>query len=644
MGKLSLQDESRLRRIRDAVFGKQGIGHLSKYVKEHTFLRGKPYSTKGYEFQEAIMDDASYDMVVGKPRQVGMTEMQARLLLAFLATVPDTRAQFIMPHIKRTLHVVKSRYDPIIKQSPDLSSLLVTGNDSASFKQIGSSQLITAGTNSGDIISDPTDLRVSDEYAYFNFTNFISSESAMDNSVFVDPATGIRGIRRDFGTPLRPKQGISARYDRSDKKQRLVLAQCGHWSWPHYKSVVVDGWDRPVIELEPSDIDRLDNRGLLPTARILCPVCHAVIPQERLAPQYREWVKQITNPNVRVSGWWITPFDLPYDPFGRPKRTAEWLIRMRIGAKGNLAKYHNHTLGLDYQDETNSINTTGVTPHHAPVPPYPHAINALEPYLRYGLAIGCDTGKPSYVAVGKPYPDGRMDVLYLATVPVQGPNAEDLADLLKDIFSPYCPLAVVIDGQPYTPSVLSLQSKMPAGTVYACDFRLKDHELHSVKVKVKAPAAPQSTDYQVSTHRTRTLSALASAINRGLWRFPDQPDLLPMVIEHLSNITKTGDAEALAMDTEGGDEDSTREEWVSSGADHFALTFNYLNIAADIIRSQLFTQGFVPLPTPMPCTPGGALVTAQTHNRRLDINRQGTVLVDNLGTEGVAESLFNHFR
>ena len=596
---LTQRDRDHLRRLRDAVSGHRGLGHLSEYITTRTFLRGRPFSTVGYEYQQAILDDPAHDMVVGKSRQQGASECFIRLMLALLATTPNCNGLLLLPHVKQALAMVKSRIDPIIAGSPDLRSQLVPGSDSSAFKQFSSSQLHTGGTY-GEFISVPCDLRCADEFDYMDMPNFATSDSALDNSAFVDPRTGQRGLRRTFGTPLTPRRGVHALYQHSDQKVRLVHAACGHAFWPHHGNVVVDGWDKPVIELAPADIVSLDARGLLSSARIVCPDCRSTVPQSRLAPEYREWVPKVTNPNVTRSGFWISPFDLAFDSFGKPKRTPEWLIRSRIAFGSSLAKYYNHTLGLAYADQTNSFLDQSIE-ENTVLPPFSPQ-DALHSQV-WPLIAGIDVGKPSYVAVGRPLPNDRMDVLYLAVVPLSGPNGEDLPELIHGLLKPYRLQKLVIDAFPYSPSVIRLQALFPEQLVIACNYNLRDTHIQSV---VEKPATQEA-----SANRTRTLSALAAQMNKGAWRFPRMPRLMGestsdagTVRAHAANLTKINTSP---------DEDEAGEEWTGS-PDHWMHAFNYLSIAAELVRQSLFSSGFVPLPAPR-AVQVGSLVPKETDFR-----------------------------
>jgi hypothetical protein len=135
--------------------------------------------------------------------------------------------------------------------------------------------------------------------------------------------------------------------------------------------------------------------------------------------------------------------------------------------------------------------------------------------------------------------------------------------------------------------VLRLQALFPEQVVIACNYNLRDTHIQSV---VEKPATQEA-----SANRTRTLSALAAQINRGAWRFPRMPRLMGestndagTVRAHAANLTKINSSI---------DEDEAGEEW-SGTPDHWLHSFNYLSIAAELVRQSLFSSGFVPLPAP----------------------------------------------
>jgi len=187
----------------------------------------------------------------------------------------------------------------------------MTGNDSASFKQIGTSQLFLVGTQK-PLISIPCDLLVVDELDFCVKDNLITAESRMSHSRFREEETGTRGFRRRWSTPTASGIGVSALYDLSDQRKRFVKClSCGEWFWPNFlEHCVVDGFDHGFKELTYLDVIALENSNKLNTARLLCPHCRNEVTMQNLAYPYREWVAEYPERKM-TEGWQVSPFDLP---------------------------------------------------------------------------------------------------------------------------------------------------------------------------------------------------------------------------------------------------------------------------------------------------------------------------------------------
>lgn len=556
------------------------LGRVSGWAQSNLFLKGKPYSLKGYEYAQDILNDTSFDVVIGKCRQMGLSELQIAMMLSMAVMLHHIGIMFLMPQEKRVTKFVKSRIDPSIRNSPAIKSALVSGSDSATFKQIGNSIFFAGGTWSGDIISDPVDVRIGDEYDYMNHANFASSDASMDNSRFVCPHTGLKGIRRNLSTPLVPGAGVDALYQDSDRKKRLVHCKCGHWFWPEYlKHVVVDGYDAPLRDIAPWEIQDLIRKSLIQTARILCPKCHDPLPQARLAPDHRQWVAEVGDaPKGVRSGWWVSPFDLPFDAQGRPSHTPEWLLRSRLAMGSQYGKFCNHRLGIPYADETNSVSVPAFEASQTLKVPYP----PTPADLPYGMHAGCDTGKTSWFIAGRvspgsvqsASPGGIVEVLVIKRFQLRTDDGDGLAQIVRQALKESKCSSLVIDSLPYSDVVLELQSLLP-GMVWAADYRLSDKYLVYFN--------PNEDSMQVSTHRTNAINHMVKMVNKGHVRFPQGHPELPTVKKHLEALKK--------IQTDPDDEAS--EDWVSSGDDHFAHALTYFLVALEM-RRQSHLAGFSP--------------------------------------------------
>jgi hypothetical protein len=139
-------------------------------------------------------------------------------MLGFVAISPDTVGIYTLPTVHEALRFSKSRIDPVIRGSKYLSSIIVNGNDSSSFKQLGTSQIFMAGTFGKALISIPTDILLCDEVDFSNPEVLVTAESRLSHSRLTNDELDIRGIRRKFSTPTLPQMGISALFEKSDQR------------------------------------------------------------------------------------------------------------------------------------------------------------------------------------------------------------------------------------------------------------------------------------------------------------------------------------------------------------------------------------------------------------------------------------------
>ena len=114
---LNQTEKGHLERIRSATTERYTPGSVLKWIKEKTFLRGKNFSTKDREYQERILNDESIEVVIKKPSQVGISEMSLRMSLALANIVPYYTISYSLPTAGFASTFVKTRLDPIIKES-----------------------------------------------------------------------------------------------------------------------------------------------------------------------------------------------------------------------------------------------------------------------------------------------------------------------------------------------------------------------------------------------------------------------------------------------------------------------------------------------------------------------------------------------
>jgi hypothetical protein len=551
-----------LSRLRDTVARTSSLGRLSDWLVQNTSLNGSKFSFLEHEYQIPIINSKSPNQAVIKPSQCGLSEMSARLVLAFLAVQSDTTAMYILPTVSEALRFSKSRIEPIIRDSKYLSGIMQAGNDNAAFKMLGTSQLHMSGSQKA-VISVATDFLVIDEIDFCNAENLVTAESRLTHSKFKNEELNVRGIRRQLSTPSLIGVGISAMFEQSNKQYRLVKCKhCGEWSNPSFlDNVVVQGYDRSMHEISYVDVLDLDERGLLSTAQLLCPSCKNVITKENLQPDYREWVAE--NPSVKhTEGFSVNPFDLP------EYHSAESILRKRINFMEEQGHFYNFVLGLPHDSSSNSILPSAVRDNTTLNPVMPGSnVN--------GCVAGLDIGKTSWLLIGKPMNVNGVEelhVIWAEQIRVDGNNVDNLFLTVVERFKQFNVVQAIIDSAPFWDTVIKIQHQFPDGMVMPAMYTLTDRNMPSHKVN--------ESDWIVSLNRTKSLDFLVKQVNTGKVKFASFPEneTLSKHLQGMKRVERT--------DTEG----KLTEKWQKISADHYFHALNYLQIAGSMVETGAYTN------------------------------------------------------
>ena len=89
---------------------------MGDWICQNTHLRGRPFSFQRYPFQEQIVNDLHPNMDVIKPSQIGLSEVQVRKALAFLARNRGTSLIFTLPNEAMFERMSTTRILPIVKE------------------------------------------------------------------------------------------------------------------------------------------------------------------------------------------------------------------------------------------------------------------------------------------------------------------------------------------------------------------------------------------------------------------------------------------------------------------------------------------------------------------------------------------------
>lgn len=330
--------------------------------------------------------------------------------------------------------------------------------------------------------------------------------------------------------------------------------------------MVVDGWDKPLEEMTYLDGLLLENRGLVDTARLLCPSCHHPIRASQLGPDNREWVAAYPDRRT-IEGFQVSPFDLP------DYHTPVSLLRKMIEYRSEVGHFRNFALGLAYSDATNSILDEKVLENRVLTPISPDQAKAAG---ISGCVAGLDVGKTSWFVVGKYVYPGTLHIFWMEQIRL-GLSGEGLVERVQELLESYRVIRFVTDAMPYTDSIMRIQRSMPEGWVLPAFYSLQDKKLPPYQIMEK--------DQSIQLNRTKTLDITCKMVNSSQVKFPVMTEL-DTARKHFQAIKRV----------ERTDEGEHSVNWVDNGDDHYTHALNYCLVAMDII-SQDFAVSFAPVPS-----------------------------------------------
>lgn len=527
-------------RIEDKLLRNGVIDKIPEWICENTTLNGKPWSFKDHEFQVAIARETAHEMVCVKCSQVGLSELQVRKTLAFLAIRQGTTAIYVLPHNKFAAKFAKGRVDPVISGSEKLKKLIVAASDSSEMKMFGYSFLYMGGaSNDSSAISIPAQVLAQDEYDFCNPQVLSVYDSRLRHA-----ENG--GYKWRFSTPTLPGYGISLEYDQSSRGRYLCkCSHCEKWSAPDfYKSVVIPGWNKPFEKFEKEDL--IDTAFDVDSAYIACEHCGAELDTSLSDPSRREWVHEF--PTIDKKGYAVRPFDL------MKYNSTKSLIRQLKGYE-RRSDYNNFVHGITHKSKDSQIDEAMVRKCST--------LDAV--FVGSGFVMGVDVGKTVHVTVGRR--EGRTFKIVW-----YGKIKHDDENVLNWIIGKYLDFGchrMVIDSAPDVTLWKNLIYKF-GDEVNPCVYS-KDNAKKSQYFELKEEPSAK----MVVAMRTRGIDRLVEYINNGKTEFPRLSDLDDSVtfLQQLQGMKR------VSQYSESGDMTSS---WVKTGPDHYFHSTFYCLLASDI--------------------------------------------------------------
>ena len=471
----------------------------SEWVIQNTTLRGRPFSFKGYEFQRAILDDQSRELVVVKPSQCGLSEIQVRKALAFVRRNQGVSSLLSLPTEEMYKRFSNTRIKPMV-EGERAFNLEDDGKAvrSMSMIQLGSSFLYITGCTEKDATSLPLDFLLHDELDLSPQPIISLFASRLQNSDYK--------ITQKFSTPTHRNILIDKAYNISDQHEYFVKCDaCNHQQVPLFERrfIHIDGLPSGVEDLMRIDEDMLGSMDLI-NARVICEKCSA--PLDLTSPT-REWVSKYpsrtSNRGYRVG------------PFSTSRLSIEYIVSRLLKAKSmdDLKSFSNTVLGQAYDSSDTRIMESDILAClGSPETPF---ISTDIPVF-----IGIDVGIVCHLVLGAP----GKGAFHFETV-----FAEDLEHRVTELMKKYRIVGGAVDRHPYLPTANALRD-LSRGIIMPVEYR------------GTSPIGFVKNEYGVITHaqcnRTEVIDEVAKSIRRHTLNMEGYGDLKSMLVNHLQDMVR----------------------------------------------------------------------------------------------------------
>lgn len=499
------------------------------------------WSFEDHDYQVAICDERSSDVVIKKCAQVGLSELSLRLSLAFCAMNDYRKMAYILPTAKFASEFSATRLDPAVKASPYVSSVMSTDVNNTMVKQVGTCFMVMRGTSgTTSAISIDLDWLLVDEYDFCTQSVLGAFASRLQHSDLK--------LKTNFSTPTIPDYGVTALYNDSSRGRYMVRhSKCEQWVAPlFFRDLIIPGFDQAIVEYRKEDRFHVG----VPDAYLRCPSCSRKIEWPDFCdPSRRAWVHEF--PDAARKGYHVVPWDVPkYNPLSDVLST--------INQYNLHSDWVNFRLGLDYASSENSFMLETMKEHSKGLGnglSLDTLMGGVSPYR--GVFIGADLGKTSWIVVGVTDERGGLLVISYESVSV-GSLDGGLGVYLERLFRRLRGARIVVDAAPDYSTSMHLSAKLPYGTAWGAYYGgAKNTSLDIYNFN----------DNQGIVHieRDAAFDDLAVACNSGVIRFLDCKEKAVM-LSHLGAMkkVKTVTAKGEAM------------KWLNTGPDHFAHSLNYL--------------------------------------------------------------------
>lgn len=472
--------DEHISRLRSSLSDQYGVHNLAAWIEKNTYLNGRKFSFKNYEFQIPIINDTAKTSITIKPAQVGLSELSYRLAVAYCCTQEDFTCIYTFPTATDAENNNRQRIDPMIEASPAIKRLVDPAMNNSEAKKFGSNSfLMFKGTKSAtQALSTPANAVIHDEVDKSDITQMSVYVSRLQNRP--------HKIRKMFSTPTVAKFGISKEAETAKRMKHLATcAHCNHTFLPDYFSnIVIPGWDKPMEEVTKRNIHTLRWQE----ATLQCPKCKLdpVLHHSRM-----EYVCENPSEAHDANAWYVSPFS------AHGILTPAYMVKASTQFE-KYSEFKNQTLGLTAEEKNDQIQADDIQ----------SATIQADLQTSGFHVMGSDMGLTCHVVIGRLTREDIIVIVHREKV-----HYTLFEMRIRELTAKYRVVMHVMDSQPYTDLVTRISASRPNsfGAVFVRNASTLPFTVHA---KPEDTAAGKMDLKLVKVNRNVALDALLGVVKR----------------------------------------------------------------------------------------------------------------------------------
>jgi hypothetical protein len=528
---------------------------ITNFIETETYLNGRIFSWDGHEYQKYISElvekTPGIELIVMKCSQIGLSEIITRIELARMAIRPGTSVLLSFPSRTLSSEIFKTRWNPILAESPRLRTLVDPNTDSASVKMfINNSAAYALSGNAASkssLISRPISDVVVDEVDRQE-ADIVNSYGSRTTHTPHDERVTIK-----LSTPTAEGVGVDAEIAecREVHEPYIVCEHCGEEFQPDFfTNVKIPGYYGTMLELTKRKAAELD----LNSSYLECPRCKGDVKKRN----YIWKIQHIPTGTANKIGVKLTPFIAPAFI-----RMADLVISYLTFT--DRVEFLNQKLGLPASLKDSALSLDDIS--------FVHTED-----LRGRYVLGLDMGKLCHLFVGVRRRDMSLHIIEAEVV-----KLAEIEDKLCELTRRYAFTAMVMDSQPYSDLVYKLVRLYPRlySAIYVDPVK-PIPELYLLKMKDKHNEIVR----QITINKNPAFDLMASDL-RGLISFAPMA-ARPMIQQHLLDMRRVRDYSSSVAGS---------YKWVKSraGEDHFFHALLYTYMAGKLAEADLVSDIQIPV-------------------------------------------------